>query len=75
MNKQRRHEISKVIEQLNILKTELEHIKDDEEFTFDNMPENLQGSMRGSNSEDAIDCMDEALESINSALDSLGDIM
>ena len=48
----------------------LEDIKWDEEEYFDNMPENLQGSMRGCESEDAIDNMDQALDSLNEAIES-----
>lgn len=48
----------------------LEDIKWDEEEYFDNMPENLQGSMRGCESEDAIDNMDQALDSLNEAIET-----
>ena len=34
------------------------------------MPENLQGSMRGCESEDAIDNMDQALNALNEAIES-----
>ena len=47
----------------------LEDIKWDEEDYFDNMPENLQGSMRGCESEDAIDNMDQALDALNEAIE------
>lgn len=48
----------------------LEDIKWDEENYFDNMPENLQGSMRGCESEDAIDNMDEALDALSEAAET-----
>ena len=48
----------------------LEDIKWDEEEYFDNMPENLQGSMRGCESEEAIDNMDQALDALNEAVES-----
>ena len=47
----------------------LEDIKNDEEEYFDNMPENLQGSMRGMDSEEAISNMDDALEVLEQAID------
>lgn len=47
----------------------LEDIKWDEEDYFDNMPENLQGSLRGCESEDAIDNMDQALDALNEAVE------
>ena len=48
----------------------LEDIKWDEEYYFDNMPENLQGSMRGCESEDAIDNMDQALDALSEAMEA-----
>lgn len=48
----------------------LEDIKWEEEDYFDNMPENLQGSMRGCESEEAIDNMDQALDALNEAADT-----
>lgn len=47
----------------------LEDIKNDEEEYYDNMPENLQGSMRGMDSEEAISNMDDALEVLEQAID------
>ena len=48
----------------------LEDIRYDEEEYFENMPENLQGSTRGYAAEEAIDNMDQAIESLNDALDA-----
>ena len=48
----------------------LEDIKWDEEDYFYNMPENLQGSMRGCESEEAIDNMDQALDALNEAIET-----
>ena len=48
----------------------LEDIKWEEEDYFDNMPENLQGSMRGCESEEAIDNMDQALDALNEAIET-----
>lgn len=47
----------------------LEDIKNDEEEYYDNMPENLQGSMRGMDSEEAISNIDDALEVLEQAID------
>lgn len=47
----------------------LEDIKNDEEEYYDNMLENLQGSMRGMDSEEAISYMEEALATLEEALE------
>lgn len=81
MNKKRRNELAKLALKLEMIESilekekleeiifDLEGVKDEEEEAFDNMPENLQGSCRGSESEDAIDNIDNAIEMLEDALD------
>ena len=68
MNNERRKRIERLINQINLLKRELQDVLDDEQFSFDNMPENLQGSMRGIISEEAIEHLQEAID----ALENIG---
>ena len=82
MNKKRRKRISNVINEINLakkhrdlLKTRLEEIKNElenilyeEEDYFDNMPENLQGSIRGEDAEEAIDYLTDAIDSLDCAI-------
>ena len=77
MNKSRRKELmewAKKAEdwaaQGESLKDELENICSEEQDYFDNMPENLQGGMRGMDSEEAIDTMNEAVECIDNAIEA-----
>ena len=74
MNKDRRKSISDNIKLLENIKSKLEDILSDEEMYFDNMPENLQGSIRGEVSENAIDALNEAIENLDSVIDSLNEI-
>lgn len=74
MNKQRRTDIKTVISKLEAIKSELNSILIAEENVFDSMPENLQGSMRGEESEEAIDCMNEAVDSLEEAISQLEEI-
>ena len=74
MNKDRRYTISMILKKMNSIKDELENVKNEEEFAFDNMPENLQGSMRGEESQEAIEAMDEALDSLEEAISQLENI-
>ena len=78
MNKTRRKELGKVInmlegvqhkEDLYLIINELENIKDDEQYYYDNIPENLQYSQRAEDSEMAIDNMDVALDLLNEISD------
>ena len=79
MNKARRKRINEVASKiesfLTDIKSEIEDIQADEEYAYDSMPENLQGSMRGMDSEEAIDLLDEAIEKIEEAVDSLNSII
>ena len=74
MNKERRNRISVVNSRLNVLAEELEHIKEEEGYYYDNIPENLQGSMRAEESEDIIDILDEGTEHIREIVDQLREI-
>jgi len=75
MNKKRRKSISDIISVLDNVKGNIEDILSDEEYYFDNMPENLQGSIRGEESEEAIDLLTDAIESINDCIENLTEII
>jgi len=74
MNNARRKQIAELVEQIDNLKTSLEDIQNDEECYRDEMPENLQGSERFENSEEASDMMEAAMDSLGEAADNLTDI-
>ena len=70
MNKQRRKELCALIKKLQKATNKddlkdciriLDAIKSDEELAYDNRPEGLQDSLQGSESQEAIECMEEAL--------------
>lgn len=74
MNKARRQQLSKWLADIEEIKSELENICSDEQDYFDNMPENLQGSQRGMDAEEAIDQMNEAVSSIEEAISIIEEI-
>ena len=71
MNKERRNKISKIIEGIEKIKSDLQDVLSEEENVFDNMPENLQCSMRGEESEESIDYMNEAVDALDNAIEQL----
>ena len=71
MNKQRKQKIRVVAKELEVCKEKLQIVLDEEQDCFDNMPENLQGSMRGSDSEDAIDTMESCIEDLDNVIKEL----
>ena len=71
MNNKRRKEISKIVSTLEDVRDRLSEVVDEEQSAFDNMPESIQGSDRGCDSEEAIGYLSDALDSVESALDYL----
>ena len=71
MNNKRRKEISKIVSTLEGVRDRLNELVDEEQCAFDNMPESIQGSDRGCDSEAAVDYLSDALDSVQSALEYL----
>lgn len=74
MNKQRRGAIQDAISKLEDCKDLLSSVKDEEDEARENMPENLEGSEAYSFSEDCSDNIEEAISSVEEAIDTLGEI-
>lgn len=71
MNKDRREELSDVIDFLADAKDRLECIRMDEEDSMYNLPEGLQFSATGDAMQDAIDTMDEISSKIDEVIDCI----
>ena len=85
MNKERRKELSSIIDRIAALGakidevkqirddivSDLESVRDAEQESFDNLPESLQDGERGQDMQSAIDNLDNALQDLES-LDDLG---
>ena len=74
MNKARIKQLINWKKKAEELKEELESILYDEQDYFDNMPENLQGSMKGIDSEEAINQLEDAISNLEEAIDSVDNI-
>lgn len=75
MNKTRRQQLRKWLDDMENIKSELENICSDEQDYFDNIPENLQGSQRACDSEEVIEQMEEAVSSIEEAISIIEEIV
>lgn len=71
MNKARRKEIQKIIKDIENL---VHSILSEEQVAFDNMPENLQGSYRGQESEDAQGSLESAIDALEEAIACLDEV-
>lgn len=71
MNNQRRKEIDKLISSIDALKNMAEGLLSEEEDYRDNIPENLQGSQRYDDADEACDHLDDAIACIEDAINAL----
>ena len=74
MNKQRRKAIESATGKIRDLLAELETLRDEEEYR-DNIPENLQGSERYEKADECVDELTEAIDTIESSLDDIDNII
>ena len=74
MNNNRLKKILSIITSMNSIEEELIDILNEEQEYFDNMPENLQYSSRGERAENAIDNLEESIESLYSSIEYLNEI-
>lgn len=71
MNADRRKRISALWDKLDEIKTEIEAIMEEEQDSYDNLPESLQQSERGEKMESAIDNLESAASSIDDVIEYL----
>ena len=69
MNKQRRAALDIIYNKLADIRDELDEIRDEEECYWDNMPENLQNSVRYEKADEAVYNMEYAISSLEEAID------
>ena len=71
MNKDRRKQIDEAGSVLQDALALIEQIRDDEQESFDNMPESLQQSDRGTASEAAIEELDDSAGNLQYIIDTI----
>lgn len=71
MNEKRRESLRAAVSLLDRAETLVNTVCDQESDALDNYPENLQGSERFEKMEDAVDSLNDALESIGEAKDRI----
>ena len=71
MNKIRRKEIQRILDELYELRDAVDAVTDEEQEYLDNIPENLQSGERYEAAEEAVSQLGDALYGIDSALEAL----
>lgn len=69
MNKQRRKVLDKLSRMIEEIKIDLENVADEEQEAIDCIPENLQGSERYEQMEEAVDNLCSAAQCLEEAMD------
>lgn len=67
MNNERRDKLREAMRKLTDIQSIVEAVCDKEEDCLDNYPENLQGTERYEQAEDAVDNLNDALEKLEEA--------
>lgn len=75
MNNKRRDRIREVIKKLESCKSELIDIKDEEQQSFDNLPESLQDSDKGETMQDVVDAIDSIDNDMSDIIDSVKELL
>lgn len=73
MNKVRRKELNKILDEIAVLRDRVWDVMNDEQEAFDNLPESLQYGEQGEKMENAIDCLQSALDSFDEIDEALTD--
>lgn len=72
MNKDRRNRISALVSELEDIAARIAELADEEQEAFDNMPESLQQSERGQQSEEAAGILNDARDAAEDLVSNLG---
>jgi hypothetical protein len=68
MNNQWRKELDKAFDMLEEAKSIIEIIKDEEQDSYDNMPESLQNGEKGEKAQESINNLEEAINVLYTAM-------
>lgn len=74
MNRERRKQIRDAIKKLDSCADDLTFVKDDEDYSRENTPENLQGGEAYRISEEASEKLEDAISDIREVVTNLEDI-
>ena len=75
MNNRRRTKLRAVISELGSTREKISLLREEEDESRYNMPESLQETDRYRHSEECSYAMDDAIESINSAISEIGEVI
>lgn len=75
MNNTRRRQVRQEIDKIRESLTELQTLQEEEQESFDNLPENLQYSEKGENMERCADELQNLIDNIEMEIDEVDNIL
>lgn len=75
MNAKDRKQVTKIVEKLEEIKSDVDAMQVEQEDRFYNLPEGIQDSERGDEFQEAIENIESAASSIEEAIDYLNEIL
>ena len=75
MNKKRRDKLREILSYLQRANEDLSDVCEDEAYSIENTPENLQASDRFQESEETLSALEEANDSLNDIIEQLQSIV
>lgn len=75
MNAERRKKLKNVIDNLNTALSSIEEIKDEEQDSYDNLPEGIQDGERGDQMQENIDNLDTAYNDLDDVITELQEVI
>lgn len=71
MNNVRRKQIKDIVNKLQDIQSDINLVMDDEQYAYDSMSEGLKNTEKGMNSEESIELLEDAYNSLGECIDSL----
>ncbi len=71
MNAARRKSLDAIFAMIEEAKSQLETLRDEEQETYDNLPESFQNGEKGEKAQTAIDAMESAISNIEDACNEI----
>lgn len=75
MNKQRRKRLEEVVSRLEDCMSDLEYIKEEEQESYDNLPESIQWSEKGEVMQEIADDIDYTISDLDQVISSINEII
>jgi len=75
MNAERRKKLKDVIDNLNTALSVIEEVKDEEQDSYDNLPESIQDGERGGQMQENIDNLDTAYNDLDDVISELQEVI